>query len=401
MRNFRTLSRFALIGVVGGLSGACSETARLNPFPDLFGSSARTSSEPPMTGSVSRDNSGSVQSRPLAPPAAVSQPAAAPAYNRPAAAAPAPKAVPAAPPPVATGPGGWTAQGGTAVSVKPGESLNTLASRYNVPPAAILSANNLKNAAQVAPGKRIVIPVYSVGAAAPARPAAAKAAEPKPQLVQGPKGQAKPAEPQKQAAKPEPQKQAAKPEPQKQAAKPEPQKQAAKPEPQKQVAQKAAPQATQPKETAKAETQVPKAEVAQTGSIAPQAAAPAPAPAIGFRWPAKGRVIAGFGGTSANEGINIALPEGTPVKAAEDGTVAYAGSDVKGYGKLVLIRHDNGYVSAYAHNGEIAVKHGEKVKRGQAIAKSGQSGNVTSPQLHFEIRKGAQPVDPMPHLQGG
>ncbi len=384
MRNFRTLSRFALIGVVGGLSGACSETARLNPFPDLLGSSARTSSEPPMTGSVSRDNSGSVQSRPLAPPAAVAQPAAAPVYNRPAAAAPAPKAVPAGPPPVATGPGGWTAQGGTAVSVKPGESLNTLASRYNVPPAAILSANNLKNAAQVAPGKRIVIPVYSVGAAAPARPAAAKA-EPKPQLVQGPKGQAKPAEPQKQAAKPEPQ------------------KQAAKPEPQKQVAQKAAPQAVQPaqKETAKAETQVPKAEVAQTGSIAPQAAAPAPAPAIGFRWPAKGRVIAGFGGTSANEGINIALPEGTPVKAAEDGTVAYAGSDVKGYGKLVLIRHDNGYVSAYAHNGEIAVKHGEKVKRGQAIAKSGQSGNVTSPQLHFEIRKGAQPVDPMPHLQGG
>ncbi|MFL5035431.1 MAG: peptidoglycan DD-metalloendopeptidase family protein [Microvirga sp.] len=384
MRNFRTLSRFALIGVVGGLSGACSETARLNPFPDLFGSSARTSSEPPMTGSVSRDNSGSVQSRPLAPPAAVSQPAAAPAYNRPAAAAPAPKAVPAAPPPVATGPGGWTAQGGTSVSVNPGESLNTLASRYNVPPAAILSANNLKNAAQVAPGKRIVIPVYSVGAAAPARPAAAKAAEPKPQLVQGPKGQAKPAEPQKQAAKPV-----------------EPQKQAANPEPQKQVAQKAAPQAAQPIQTAKAETQVPKAEVAQTGSIAPQAVAPAPAPAIGFRWPAKGRVIAGFGGTSANEGINIALPEGTPVKAAEDGTVAYAGSDVKGYGKLVLIRHDNGYVSAYAHNGEIAVKHGEKVKRGQAIAKSGQSGNVTSPQLHFEIRKGAQPVDPMPHLQGG
>ncbi len=394
MRNFRTLSRFALIGVVGGLSGACSETARLNPFPDLFGSSARTSSEPPMTGSVSRDNSGSVQSRPLAPPAAVSQPAAAPAYNRPAAAAPAPKAVPAAPPPVATGPGGWTAQGGTAVSVKPGESLNTLASRYNVPPAAILSANNLKNAAQVAPGKRIVIPVYSVGAAAPARPAAAKAAEPKPQLVQGPKGQAKPAEPQKQAAKPPSRR-----------SRPQSRSRRSRPRsPSRRSRSRRKPRrrrSSRPKETAKAETQVPKAEVAQTGSIAPQAAAPAPAPAIGFRWPAKGRVIAGFGGTSANEGINIALPEGTPVKAAEDGTVAYAGSDVKGYGKLVLIRHDNGYVSAYAHNGEIAVKHGEKVKRGQAIAKSGQSGNVTSPQLHFEIRKGAQPVDPMPHLQGG
>ncbi len=97
-------------------------------------------------------------------------------------------------------------------------------------------------------------------------------------------------------------------------------------------------------------------------------------------------MIAGYG-SSGNEGINIALPEGTPVKAAEDGTVAYAGSDVKGYGKLVLVRHSNGYVSAYAHNGELDVKPGDKVKRGQTIAKSGASGNVTSPQLHFEIRK--------------
>lgn len=116
-----------------------------------------------------------------------------------------------------------------------------------------------------------------------------------------------------------------------------------------------------------------------------------------FRWPAKGRVINGYG-SSGNEGINISVPEGTPVKAAEDGTVAYAGSDVKGYGKLVLVRHNNGYVSAYAHNGELDVRPGEKVKRGQTIAKSGATGNVTSPQLHFEIRKGATPVDPIPHL---
>ncbi len=116
-----------------------------------------------------------------------------------------------------------------------------------------------------------------------------------------------------------------------------------------------------------------------------------------FRWPAKGRVINGYG-SSGNEGINIAVPEGTPVKAAEDGTVAYAGSDVKGYGKLVLVRHNNGYVSAYAHNGELDVRPGDKVKRGQTIAKSGATGNVTSPQLHFEIRKGATPVDPIPHL---
>lgn len=130
---------------------------------------------------------------------------------------------------------------------------------------------------------------------------------------------------------------------------------------------------------------------------APVVAPPAPEPQANFRWPARGRVISGYDSKS-NEGINIAVPEGTPVKAAEEGTVAYAGSDVKGYGKLVLVRHANGYVSAYAHNGEIDVRPGEKVKRGQVIAKSGASGNVTSPQLHFEIRKGAVPVDPVPHL---
>ncbi|MFL4990206.1 MAG: murein hydrolase activator EnvC family protein, partial [Microvirga sp.] len=82
------------------------------------------------------------------------------------------------------------------------------------------------------------------------------------------------------------------------------------------------------------------------------------------------------------------------------GTVTYAGSEVKGYGNLVLVKHENGYVSAYAHNGSLNVKRGEQVKRGQVIATSGQTGNVTSPQLHFEIRKGAQPVDPMKHLGG-
>ena len=118
-----------------------------------------------------------------------------------------------------------------------------------------------------------------------------------------------------------------------------------------------------------------------------------------FRWPARGRIIQGFR-SGANDGINIALPEGTSVKAAESGVVAYAGSELKGYGNLVLIRHPNGYVSAYAHNGEVAVKRGETVKRGQTIAKSGQSGNVASPQLHFELRKGSTPVDPTGYLAG-
>jgi murein DD-endopeptidase MepM/ murein hydrolase activator NlpD len=122
------------------------------------------------------------------------------------------------------------------------------------------------------------------------------------------------------------------------------------------------------------------------------------APSADFRWPARGRVISGFTGRGGNEGINIAVPEGTPVKAAGEGVVAYAGNELKGYGNLVLIRHDNGYVSAYAHNGDIAVRRGERVNRGQVIARSGQTGNVSSPQLHFEIRKGSNPVDPMPYL---
>ena len=101
-----------------------------------------------------------------------------------------------------------------------------------------------------------------------------------------------------------------------------------------------------------------------------------------------------------SDGINIALPEGTPVKAAENGVVAYAGNELKGYGNLVLIRHDNGFVSAYANNGDLKVKKGDAIRRGQVIATSGQSGNVTSPQLHFELRKGATPVDPMQYLSG-
>ncbi|WP_232630164.1 M23 family metallopeptidase [Methylobacterium sp. Leaf118] len=149
---------------------------------------------------------------------------------------------------------------------------------------------------------------------------------------------------------------------------------------------------------AAASAPAPTVKVASAEATAPVAAPAAPAQtAESFRWPAKGRIINGYG-TGGNEGINIAVPEGTPVKAAEDGTVAYAGSDVKGYGKLVLVRHTNGYVSAYAHNGELDVRPGEKVRRGQTIAKSGATGNVTSPQLHFEIRKGATPVDPVPHL---
>ena len=122
-----------------------------------------------------------------------------------------------------------------------------------------------------------------------------------------------------------------------------------------------------------------------------------------FRWPVKGRIIAGFGprpNGAQNDGINLAVPEGTPIKAADDGVVAYAGNELKGYGNLVLIRHANGFVSAYANASELLVKRGDTIKRGQVIAHAGQTGNVTSPQLHFEIRKGSTPVDPTKYLGG-
>lgn len=112
-----------------------------------------------------------------------------------------------------------------------------------------------------------------------------------------------------------------------------------------------------------------------------------------FCWPARGRIIQKF--AQGGDGINIALREGTQVKAAEEGEVAFAGGQLTGYGKMILIRHPNGYVTAYAHNSELKVAKGDKVTRGQTIALSGQTGNVGSPQLHFELRHGASAVDPM------
>jgi murein DD-endopeptidase MepM/ murein hydrolase activator NlpD len=131
---------------------------------------------------------------------------------------------------------------------------------------------------------------------------------------------------------------------------------------------------------------------------------PGPAAAAGmpaFRWPLRGRVTTNFGSKTAggaSDGIDLAVPEGTAVRAADDGVVAYAGNELKGYGNLVLIRHANGFVTAYANASEISVKRNDQVHRGQVIAKSGQTGSAATPQLHFEIRKNSAPVDPMQYL---
>jgi murein DD-endopeptidase MepM/ murein hydrolase activator NlpD len=167
------------------------------------------------------------------------------------------------------------------------------------------------------------------------------------------------------------------------------------------------PTAPQPAPKAAAEETPPNARTA-AATAAPETQSPAKiAEPVGgmpsFRWPVRGRIIAGFGPKPnglQNDGINLAVPEGTPVKSAEDGVVAYAGNELKGYGNLVLVRHSNGFVTAYAHASEILVKRGDTIKRGQVIAKSGQTGNVSSPQLHFEIRKGSTPVDPTQYLSG-
>ncbi len=121
-----------------------------------------------------------------------------------------------------------------------------------------------------------------------------------------------------------------------------------------------------------------------------------------FRWPVSGKVISKFGprndGTH-NDGINLSVPMGTTVKAAQNGVVVYADSELKGYGKLILLRHDNNWVTAYAHNNSLLVKRGDRIRRGQVIAKAGKTGTVDRPQLHFELRKGSKPVNPLPYLR--
>ena len=118
-----------------------------------------------------------------------------------------------------------------------------------------------------------------------------------------------------------------------------------------------------------------------------------------FRWPVSGKVTTDFI-TSKGTGINIDAPEGSAVRAAENGTVIYVGSGVEGYGNLVLIRHPNGYVSAYAHLKSTSVNKGDSVSRGDSIGAVGMTGSVSRPQLHFELRQGATPVDPVPLLAG-
>ena len=457
----RLVARFAFAGITAALLAGCADTSRFtgDPLGNPFKSA---STDPAPTGSLEPRASADDMAPPAYQPrsAIVSRPLAAPAPSR-VASYEAPRSAPRdayAPPrpefAAPSGHGSWSAQGGMAIVAANGETASMLANRYNVPTDALLHANGFRSAADVRPGTRLVIPVYQAGGSRVAE------TEPTPhgrerlaKTMSDRKAKREEMKHEEVAERDEPRRKSAKhddgdvmhwkkgPQPARMGeADPKGKTAMSKAEQRKaeiedkRAAKKAEKQAEledakAARKAAKAEqadprhghvdNRVAKAEIEEqpaheAPAIAPRKSQADPTPTASlppadekvassggpeFRWPAHGRIIQGFK-TGGNDGINIAVPDGTPVKAAESGVVAYAGSEIKGFGNLVLIRHPNGFVSAYANNGDIAVHRGEQVKRGQTIAKSGQSGNVASPQLHFELRKGSTPVDPTRYLAG-
>jgi murein DD-endopeptidase MepM/ murein hydrolase activator NlpD len=439
--------RVTVLVVLGASVAACSDSARVNNFN--FNTRTSQAAPPPrdVTGSIAPRPapSGYVSSQPLPAPSRPATVAASGvssgaeglgAYRPPVPSAEitgsvtqrvaaAPPAPPAPPPPA----GHWTWDGGSPVTVGRGENVETIARRYGVPASAILQTNGIARASAVRPGQRLVIPRYVTGHAAPATAPRVAAAPParhvaaaattyviqpgdtligiarKHRIKQAELARANrlelyaklqvgerlaiPGSAHSAAASRQP----AVPAPRQVAMRQPPPVQHVQPRPAPHVEKVA----TVPVQNARMVTPV-----ADTPTPAAKTAEPAGA-MPSFRWPVKGRIILGFGARpngTHNDGINLAVPAGTPIRAAEDGVVAYAGNELKGYGNLVLLRHANGFVSAYANASELMVKRGDAVKRGQVIAHAGQTGNVNSPQLHFEIRRGSTPVDPTKYLSG-
>jgi murein DD-endopeptidase MepM/ murein hydrolase activator NlpD len=441
----RIWTRAAVIAVLAIGAAGCSDSGRFE-INDPFASTT-----PP------RDVTGSVSSRPASRIASAPLPAPNRSLSRPQTVAATgvsqgagglgsyrPATAPEVTGSVAKPSGHWTWEGGTPIVVSSEDSVESIGRKYGVPASAIMQANNLTSASALRPGQRLVIPRYvstavaarpqQQPAPAPSRPATVAAVATAPATTEhvhvvapgetlmaisrkyhvsltaiASANKIKPFTKiaigdrltipgshvaSRQASAPH----VAAPQP----AKPQVARHAPQSAPkEKQVASAVAtaPVTTVPaKENARVATQGPVHQESSAKSAEPTGAMPS------FRWPVHGRIISSFGSKpngAQNDGINVAVPEGTPVKAAEDGVVAYAGNELKGYGNLVLVRHSNGYVSAYANASELLVKRGDSVKRGQTIARAGQTGSVSSPQLHFEIRKGSTPVDPTKFLSGG
>jgi murein DD-endopeptidase MepM/ murein hydrolase activator NlpD len=288
---------------------------------------------------------------------------------------------------------GWTAAGGSPIVVENGETLDTISGRYGVPASALLAANGLSSASEVRSGTHLVVPVYHADGRAVAATEKEKAGKKHDTDVAD-------ADVSKSTKKKDKEKDKEKVAKADKAAK-EAEKSALKDQKEAKVAEAEPSKSSEVKKPAIDKT--PTGNLESGASSSKTALTGAQADAAGtepeFRWPARGRIIQGFK-SGGNDGINISVPAGTSVRAAESGTVVYSGDGLKGYGNLVLIKHPNGFVSAYGNNGELDVKRGEQVKRGQVIAKSGDTGNVNSPQLHFELRKGSTPVDPTSYLAG-
>ena len=400
--------RLAVLATISVAAVSCSSDTNRFQY-NLFGSKTQAPSSE-VTGSVGQQKHAAIQTAPLPPPN-VSAPQTRPAVVGAAGSAAAAKR-------------GWNWEGGTAITVQKGDTIDGLVTRYGVPAAAIAEANNIPNGAALKPGQRLVIPKYEVTGSTTPRAASNAPHTPAPTIgapatsgsqhvhVVAP-GETLMAlsrkyhKPLGAIAK------------------------ANNIEPHTMVkvgdriaipgvAPQAAAKPPAPASLTQAPTPAPKVASVPAAPVAapsaamvtpaardpepPKAKADVTAAMPSFRWPVNGRVITAFGPKPSgqqNDGINVSVPEGTPIKAAEDGVVAYAGNELKTYGNLVLVRHSNGYVTAYAHASEIMVKRDDPVKRGQIIAKAGQTGSVAAPQLHFEIRKGSTPVDPAPFLDKG
>ncbi len=248
------------------------------------------------------------------------------------------------------------------IVVQRGQSLGRIAQEYRVSERAIIAANNLKPPYKIETGQNLLIP----GAGAPLSQAKAAppagAGRPPPEIIplDGPA-------PGKSIAFPP-----------------------------------AASAPAEPPAIAGSQRPPPGPPHGAAESARAEAAKPAPSSkGSPMPWPVQGRVLAGYGvaaGGAHNDGINIAAPRGAPVRAVDGGVVAYAGNEVRGYGNLVLVKHANGFISAYAHLEELLVKRDEQVKRGQVIAKVGATGGVGEPQLHFELRRDKRAVDPREFL---
>ncbi|MGH6665285.1 MAG: peptidoglycan DD-metalloendopeptidase family protein [Pseudolabrys sp.] len=405
----------AVLAIVGFAAAGCADSARFDSNPYASNRSA-----PPqeVTGSIaSRPSTSRVDSQPLPAP---SRPATVAARGGVATGAQGLGAyrpgnseitgsVTARKEPAPTG--HWTWDGGSPVTVASGETIESIAHKYGVPASAIKETNGFRDGATLRPGQRVVIPLYVSTAAreaprAPQVAAAPRAAE-SVHIVEP--GETMLGIARKHGVTITALARANKIQPYAKisigdkltipgghpvAARPV----AATPQLAKPNTVPAEKVASAPVQNARIATPEPQT---TTESVTHKAEAAGGMPS--FRWPVKGRIIAAFGAKSngaQNDGINLAVPEGTPIKAADAGVVAYAGNELKGYGNLVLIRHANGFVSAYANASELLVKRGDTIKRGQVIAHAGQTGNVTSPQLHFEIRKGSTPVDPTKYLGG-